>query len=101
MSPEQIVIFGIATMPMVAGIVQVFKTAGFPSRFAGVLALVLGLATGGLAGYATDTNIGVALAQGLMAGLGASGAWTVTTSALNGMLSKQQPTGKKKGRRRR
>lgn len=100
MSPEQIVLGGIPAMAVIVGIVQVFKQAGLPSRFAGVVALLLGLTFGGLAGLTGgDTPIYVDVSQGLMAGLGASGAWSMGSNAANGML-KRDSKPKRRGLRR-
>jgi len=76
---QSVVWFGVAAVPLIVGIVEVFKQAGLPSRWAGLTSLGLGLAGGVLsARFGIDANVPAALAAGIMAGLAATGAWSVT-----------------------
>jgi len=76
---QSVVWFGVASIPLIVGIVQVAKQSGLPSRFAGLAALITGLAGGILsARFGIDTNVPAAIASGIMAGLAAAGAWSVT-----------------------
>jgi hypothetical protein len=81
----EVVWFGVSGAALAAGIVQVFKQAGFPVRFAGLLALVLGTSAGLLAGWQSPV-IGWydGLGQGLLAGLSAAGAWSASRAIANG-----------------
>lgn len=54
----------LALVPVLTGIVQVFKTAGLPSRYAPLVALVLGGVIGGAFGYQANDLI-----RGILAGL--------------------------------
>jgi len=72
---------------IVGGIVAVLKTAGFPSRFAGVLALALGAVLGSLAAASGVLDAGTAAQgawAGVIAGLTAAGAYSTTSAATKG-----------------
>lgn len=75
---------GVAALPLVVGIVEVAKRAGLPPRWAGLVALILGvaggIAYGALAGFAALE----ALPSGLLVGLAAAGAWSTTKAAASG-----------------
>jgi len=89
MTPEQIVLFGVAAMPVIAGVVEAIKRAGMPSRYAGVLAILFGIGAGAAAALSTDTQLGAGIAQGLLAGLGASGVWSVGSQIRSGELTEK------------
>ena len=77
--PDEIVWLGLAAAPTILGVVQVVKQAtGLPSRFAGLLALVLGVAGGVTFGLYADPSVGALLggAQGIQAGLAAAGLYS-------------------------
>ena len=72
-------IFAASATPLIIAIVQVAKSAGFPKRYAPLLALGIGLVLGLVAALATlhpdlDPLIKTAT-LGIMAGLAASGAY--------------------------
>ncbi len=59
-----------AIIPVITGVVEVIKRAGLPSRFAGLLAVILGV------GFSIFVNKGVeveSVLMGFVFGLGASG----------------------------
>lgn len=76
--------YGVAAIPALTGIVQVFKSAfGFPDRWAGLLALVLGVVLGVAVSYALpEIDLGGGIAQGITVGLGASGIWSTSKNAM-------------------
>ena len=79
--PLSVVWLGVPAVPLIVGIVQVLKQAGLPSRFAGLMALVIGAAGGAWLGAVTaDVAVPAALVAGVMTGLSASGAWSVTSA---------------------
>lgn len=81
--PEAIVWGGVAALPVVAGVVQVLKSAGLvPDRFAGVAALVLGIVGGVVFGHVAGVNLATGIVQGIVVGLAASGAWSTSRHAL-------------------
>lgn len=83
MGAEGIVWAGAAALPLVMGIVEVAKRSGFPHRYAALLALILGLAGGIGFGFPNpDISPTTAIVQGLLVGLGASGAWDSGKAAL-------------------
>lgn len=77
MVPETVVWAGASALLLIVGVVQVAKQAGFPSKYAGILALTLGIVGGAIVGL-SDSEIGIipGIVQGMLAGLGASGAWS-------------------------
>lgn len=79
--PEAVAWGGVAALPLVVGIVQVAKRAGLPARFAGVLALALGVGGGIFYGYAAGLDVAASVPQGILVGLAASGVWSTTKSA--------------------
>lgn len=85
MPTETVLWAGFGAVPVVIGLVQAFKNAGFPRRFSGLLAYVLGIA-GGLIFATTNPDAGwsVGLGQGLWVGLAASGLYSGIKHAANG-----------------
>ena len=81
---QSVVWFGVASVPLIVGIVQVAKQSGLPSRWAGLTSLVTGLAGGILsARFGVDADVPAAIASGLMAGLAAAGAWSLSSPIRN------------------
>lgn len=80
--PIAVVWFGVPAMFLIVGAVQVFKQAGLPTRFAGILALGIGIAGGILVASTGEVQYPAAIASGAMTGLAASGAWSVGTAAV-------------------
>lgn len=80
-SPGAVAWAGVAALPVVIGVVEVLKRAGLPDRWAGVVALLLGIGGALLFGAAAGLDVTTSLAQGLLVGLAASGAWSTTKSA--------------------
>lgn len=66
-------IYGIALVPLIVGIVEVTKQVGLPTRFAPLLALLLGLGSGFVM---HTTSISETLVTGVMVGLSASGLYS-------------------------
>lgn len=85
MPTETVLWAGFGAVPVVIGLVQAIKAAGFPSRFAGLLAYVFGI-TGGLifASTAEVADWTVGLGQGLWVGLAASGLYSGIKHAADG-----------------
>jgi hypothetical protein len=83
---EFLQIAGYAAPVIIVGLVQLAKNAGFPSKFAGLLAVGLGMALGGLAYagslYPAVQDALVYVVGGLVAGLSASGLWSTIKAAL-------------------
>lgn len=69
---------------LVLGIVELLKRVGFPSKFAGLLAVGLG-AAGGVAAYLWgDSELASAAVNGLVVGLAAAGLWSTGKHTLGG-----------------
>lgn len=83
-SPEVVVWAGFAALPIVAGLVKVATGAGFPRRFAGALALVLGVTGGWTFGQLAGVHVATGIVQGIVVGLAASGAWSTTHELATG-----------------
>lgn len=65
----------LALTPVIAGTVQVLKTAGLPRRYAGVAALILGV----LIAVALDGPTIVPILAGVVLGLAAQGLYETVT----------------------
>lgn len=70
------VIFGIAIVPLLVGIVQVFKMAGLPDRFAPIASLLLGLFIAVLISFDGGEFGATTVLTGLAYGLSASGLYS-------------------------
>lgn len=78
----------VSPLAVIVGLVQVAKQVGFPTRYAGLLAVVVGAAVGVL-GYFSDIYPQVGtfttfLMAGLAFGLMAAGLWSTGKNALRG-----------------
>lgn len=95
MTPEQILFFTVA-VPIIVGLVQVAKSAGLDTQWAGPAALLLGTvfgvtsaATGVFVSPEVGMSIGVGAFQGFLAGLGATGAWSTSRSIGHSIASEK------------
>ena len=70
---------------LVVGAVEVIKQTGMPSRYAGVVAIVVGITLALIAGAAeqVDGNAWELALIGIMAGFSAAGAWSIPKAALD------------------
>lgn len=67
-------IYDVALVPIIMGVVQVFKQIGLPKRFSPLLALLLGIA-GGIF-YVCPTDIKSGIMVGIVLGLSATGLYS-------------------------
>lgn len=74
---------GVPAVGVIVGLVQLMKSMGFPSRYAGVLAVVLGLASSFAHTFYADSDLYRASVLGLMIGLSASGLWSTGKHVIN------------------
>lgn len=75
--------FNAPAVPVIVAVVALVRQVGFPARFAGLLAVVLGIA-GALAAQGAgglDAAVGEAGFGGLIAGLAAAGLWSTGKAA--------------------
>lgn len=63
----------IAIVPVALGLVSVVKSVGLPSRFAPLASIAIGI---GLTALLPDLSWQATVAQGIIAGLAASGLWS-------------------------
>lgn len=70
------VVFGIAIVPLIVGVVQVFKQSGLPDQYAPVAALILGLAIAALIALSAGTFTAATILTGIAYGLSASGLYS-------------------------
>jgi hypothetical protein len=86
-TPEEIVWFGVAAVPVIVALVQLCKTSfKLPSQFAPLAAVVFGIA-GGLGlhlSHETAHTFAQAVFGGLLAGLSAGGLYSGVKSLRNG-----------------
>jgi len=73
-------IYGVSVVMLIVGLVQMAKGAGFPSKYAGLLAVALGVIAS--VGYTLfqDTPVFKAVIIGLAMGLSASGLYSTQKS---------------------
>jgi len=69
-------IAGVGALGLIVAVVQLIKAAGFPSKFAGLLAVLLGLLLGLAYTFWNATPWYQAVILGLALGLAAAGAWS-------------------------
>lgn len=74
-----------ALVPVIIGVVSVFKSAGMPSRFAPLASLALGI--GGVFLLPHDVALGVTILIGIGSGLSASGLY----SGAKAMVAPSEP----------
>lgn len=72
--PLDIIYVNAGLVPLIIGVVGVFKTAGIPSRLAPLISLLLGV--GGVLLLPYDFAIGVQILIGIGTGLSASGLYS-------------------------
>ncbi|HEY4601493.1 MAG TPA: hypothetical protein VIG73_09530 [Cerasibacillus sp.] len=65
------IIYDVALIPIITGVVQAFKQMGLPKRFSPLLALLLGMAGGVFYVCPTDLKSGIMI--GIVLGLSATG----------------------------
>lgn len=78
------IIEGVGALGLVIALVQLVKALGFPSRFAGLLAIGVGVATTVSLALYGDSDLYKAVIAGLVLGLSAAGLWSTTKNALSG-----------------
>lgn len=69
----------VAIVPVALGIVQIVKSVGLDSKYAPIVSVVAGIGLVALTGVAWQAVI----AQGLIAGLAASGLWSGTKAVVS------------------
>jgi hypothetical protein len=74
--------WGIPAAALILGLVQVAKSLGFPSRYAGALAVVLGLAGGIAVTVWGKSALAGNIVAGLAAGLSAAGLWSTVKNSV-------------------
>lgn len=71
-------IYGVSAVLLIVGIVQLAKSIGFNSKYAGILAVIFGLAASFGYTFYQETSIFKAIVIGLALGLSASGLYSTT-----------------------
>jgi len=77
-------ISGVGAVAIIVAVVQVVKGFGFPSRFAGLLAVGFGVVLSLGHAYLSDVEWFRALIIGLAVGLSAAGFWSAGKHTLSG-----------------
>ncbi|HHT02382.1 MAG TPA: hypothetical protein GXZ96_06840 [Firmicutes bacterium] len=77
-------ILGVSGVALIVGFVQLAKKIGFPSQFAGLLSLLLGIVLSFSFKLFQDTFTFQTLLLGLALGLSASGLYSTTKHTLKG-----------------
>ncbi len=82
MDVTAIAIYSIPLLFIIVGLVQIAKGIGFPARYAGLLAVMLGVALMILYTYFHDAPWLEAAVLGAVAGLAAAGVWSTGKNAV-------------------
>lgn len=67
---------GIALVPVIVGLVEVFKRTGLPDQYAPIASLILGLLVAGLVALSAGTFTAATILTGIAYGLSASGLYS-------------------------
>ncbi len=70
-------LFGLAAVPVIVALVQVFKAFVADARFWPLIAILVGVAWNVAVGYITQQDLAVAGLTGIVVGLAASGLYSV------------------------
>lgn len=70
------IVFGVALVPLIVGVVQVAKLTGLPDRFAPLASLILGLVLSAGLGLSQNDFTAESLLVGIALGLSASGLYS-------------------------
>lgn len=77
-------VFGVALVPIILGLVELFKRTGFPDKWSPVLSVILGLLAGV---YLLDTgSLSEGIVVGLALGLSATGLYSGTKNVKEGAM---------------
>ncbi|TKD71031.1 hypothetical protein [Pseudalkalibacillus hwajinpoensis] len=85
-----ITVDGIALLPVIIGVVQLFKIMGFPTRFLPVLSIVIGIVLSYI--YVDPEDFKKAFLIGLWLGLSATGMHSGFKNTMIGVSNKEQKT---------
>ncbi len=71
-------------VPLVVGVVQLIKEAGLPSKYAGVLSVLIGIGAEFLVvgTVVASPSVGITTLLGVIVGLAASGLWSGTKAVI-------------------
>lgn len=73
--------YGFPAALLVSGVVQVIKNTGFPAKFCGALALLLGIVGGIGTSLGTELSLVEGAVSGIFVGLTASGAYSAVKNS--------------------
>lgn len=74
---------GIAIIPLLVGLLEVFKKVGLREKYVPVFSLILGVGTG--IGLFSDGDLKVGVIQGIYIGLSAVGLYSGTKNTIEGI----------------
>jgi len=76
--------WGLPAVLIVMGVVELIKRLGLKSRWAGLLAVVLGALGGAAAHLYADSPLAAAIVQGIVVGLSAAGLYSTSKHVVKG-----------------
>ena len=80
---QENLVLALTLVPIVTGIVEAIKRAGFPSNWCGVLAMPVGaLLSVGLFSFSGGVAYEVAITLGVIVGLASSGLWSTSKAVM-------------------
>ncbi len=80
-------IYDVAIIPLIVGVVESLKQIGLPSKFAAVVAVILGVVIGIV--YVAPGDIAKGVLVGLSLGLAASGLYSGVKNTVEGVQGKE------------
>jgi ABC-type uncharacterized transport system permease subunit len=81
-------LYGVGAVALIVGLVQLIKSLGLPAKYAGLVAVALGLAMSLGHAYLADEVAFKAVILGLALGLSAAGLYSTTKNAIEASSKK-------------
>lgn len=90
---QQQLLYGVAVVPAVIGLTQIAKTAGLPTQFAPVIAVILGILAGLAEMYGAQWPIIQTIVVGVGLGLSSVGLYSAGSTAYTHVSNRNSTTG--------
>lgn len=89
---QQQLLYGVAVVPAVIGLTQIAKTAGLPTQFAPVIAVILGILAGLAEMYGAQWPIIQTIVVGVGLGLSSVGLYSAGSTAYTHVANRPNPS---------
>ncbi len=88
---QQQLLYGVAVVPAVIGLTQIAKTAGLPTQFSPIIAVLLGILAGLAEMYGTQWPIIQTIVVGVGLGLSSVGLYSAGSTAYTHVANRNTP----------